>query len=75
MEGKPCGGLCDFYDKVIYLDPEPPDIIKLQTLIHECCHVYLEITGLTQYMNDREVESFCQLNSYFIMQFTRSFKK
>jgi len=72
---KVVGGLCDFHSQIIYLNPDASDTQLFVTFLHECCHVFLEITGMSQYMNKREVEMFCQTNAYFVMQFIRGFKK
>ena len=67
-EGKHVEGLCMFDEETILIYDSGNLKTMFITFLHECCHVFLEITGMTQYMNKREIEMFCQKNSYFIYQ-------
>jgi Zn-dependent peptidase ImmA (M78 family) len=59
--GQACLGLCNYDEKVIYLEKNQSDEMKYDTLVHECTHFMLELTGISQKLNDSENEIFCQL--------------
>ena len=63
--GQPCLGLCSYDDKTIYLEETQPDHTKMETLIHEATHYFLELTGISQKLSDSENEIYCQLFSAF----------
>lgn len=59
--GQPCLGLCNYDEKIIYLEKEQSDEMKYDTLLHEIHHFYLEFTGFSQKMSDAENEIACQM--------------
>jgi Zn-dependent peptidase ImmA (M78 family) len=59
--GHQCLGLCNYDEKVIYLESEQNPEMKLDTLVHEATHFMLELTGISQKISDSENEIFCQL--------------
>jgi Zn-dependent peptidase ImmA (M78 family) len=63
--GEPCLGLCDYDNKIIYLEKNQSPQMKHDTLIHEMTHFFLELTGLSQKLSDSENEIYCQLITAF----------
>jgi hypothetical protein len=63
--GQPCLGLCDYIERVIYIEKDQPDRLKYETLCHEATHFFLEITGLSQKISESENEIYCQLITQF----------
>jgi len=59
--GEPCLGLCDYDNKVIYLEKNQLAQMKHDTLVHESVHFFLELTGLSQKLTDNENEIYSQL--------------
>lgn len=59
--GQPCLGLCNYDEKIIYLEKEQSDEMKLDTLVHEASHFFLELTGISQKLSDSENEIYCQV--------------
>lgn len=59
--GHPCLGLCNYDEKIIYLEKEQPQEMKYDTILHEIYHFYLELTGFSQKMSDSENEIACQM--------------
>ena len=59
--GEPCLGLCDYDNKIIYLEKEQSPETKRDTLVHEATHFFLELTGLSQKLTENENEIYCQL--------------
>lgn len=59
--GQPCLGLCNYDEKVIYLEKEQSDEMKLDTLVHESSHFFLELTGISQKLSESENEIYCQV--------------
>lgn len=63
--GQPCLGLCSYDEKVIYLEKDQSDEMKMDTLIHEATHFFLELTGISQKLSDSENEIYCQVITAF----------
>lgn len=63
--GEACLGLCDYDNKIIYLEKNQSPQMKNDTLIHEMSHFFLELTGLSQKLSDSENEIYCQLITAF----------
>lgn len=59
--GQPCLGLCNYDEKVIYLEKEQSDEMKLDKLVHEASHFFLELTGISQKLSESENEIYCQV--------------
>jgi len=64
-DGNPCIGLCDCEKKILYVEKNLPEDVKLETLVHECVHYFLELTGIAQKLTESETEIYCQLFSAF----------
>lgn len=60
-DGRPCLGLCDYDNKIIYIEKDQPEHTKMETLLHEIQHYFLELSGFSQKMSDAENEISCQL--------------
>jgi len=58
-------GLCDYNALTIFIESSQSDISKRQTLIHECGHAWLIITGADQRLSESENEMHCQLLTAF----------
>jgi DNA-dependent RNA polymerase auxiliary subunit epsilon len=58
-------GLCDNNTRTIYLEKDQDEHIKKETLLHECVHALLFITGIDQKLSDGENEVYCQLFTAF----------
>lgn len=63
--GQPCLGLCNYDEKIIYLEKNQSDEMKTDTLIHEATHFFLELSGISQKLSDSENEMYCQLVTAF----------
>jgi Zn-dependent peptidase ImmA (M78 family) len=63
--GTPCLGLCNYDEKVIYLEKNQSEEMKKDTLCHEAAHFFLELTGISQKLSDSENEIHCQLITAF----------
>lgn len=63
--GQPCLGLCDNQNKIIYLEKDQDEQTKKETLIHECYHALLSISGIDQKLSEAENEIHCQLATAF----------
>jgi Zn-dependent peptidase ImmA (M78 family) len=61
----PILGLCDYTAQTIYIEKNQSDESKRQTLVHECCHAMLIITGMDQKLSESENEMYCQLLTAF----------
>jgi Zn-dependent peptidase ImmA (M78 family) len=59
--GDPVLGLCDYDKKVIYLEKDISDQTKIETLVHEATHFFLELTGISQKISASENEMYSQL--------------
>lgn len=60
-EGRALLGLCDYDNKIIYIEKDQKESTKRETLLHEIYHFHLELTGFSQKMSDSENEVACQL--------------
>lgn len=60
-KGEPCLGLCDYDSKVIYLEKNQEHQSKVETLVHEATHFFLELTGISQKLDEDTNEMYCQL--------------
>lgn len=60
-EGKDCIGLCDYNSKIIYLEKDQTHTEKIETLVHEATHFFLELTGISQKIDEDSCEIYCQL--------------
>jgi hypothetical protein len=58
---QPCLGLCDYDNKTIYLEKNQPQQSKVETLVHEATHFFLELTGISQKLDIDTNEMYCQL--------------
>lgn len=67
VDGKESGGSIDFSTNVIEIDTtmSTPNCIK--ALLHETCHIALDVSGLDQTLTKMEVEVVCQTmaNTYY----------
>lgn len=63
--GEPCLGLCDYDNKIIYLEKNQSPQMKHDTLCHEMTHYFLELTGISQKISESEGEMYCQLITAF----------
>jgi len=57
----PVLGLCDYDNKTIYIEKNQTQEQKIDTLVHELGHYFLELTGISQKISDSENEIYCQL--------------
>lgn len=71
---QPCLGLCDYSNKVIYLEKLQTDEDKLDTLVHESSHAMLAISGVDQKLTDSENEIMCQLFTALFNDLSKSLK-
>lgn len=60
-KGEPCLGLCDYDNRIIYLEKNQSPRMKKDTLRHEATHYFLELTGISQKLTDSENEIYAQL--------------
>lgn len=58
---------------LIAKDQTPRD--KFETACHESAHSYLTQLGFDQTMNEREVESFCQIMTMFAVDIIQGFNR
>jgi Zn-dependent peptidase ImmA (M78 family) len=58
---QPCLGLCDYDNKIIYLEKDQSEQSKVETLVHEATHFFLELTGISQKLDEDSNEMYCQL--------------
>lgn len=65
FQGQPCLGLCDNLNKIIYLEKDQDEQTKKETIIHECFHALLFISGIDQKLTEAENEIYCQLATAF----------
>jgi Zn-dependent peptidase ImmA (M78 family) len=63
--GQTCLGLCDNTSRIIYLEKEQDDQTKKETLLHECVHALLFISGFDQRLSESENEVYCQIFTAF----------
>lgn len=63
----PCLGLCDYDNKIIYLEKNQSESTKRDTLCHEAVHFMLELTGISQKLSDSENELYSQLFTALFM--------
>lgn len=63
--GHPCLGLCDYDNKIIYLEKNQSPHMKKDTLCHEAVHFFLELSGISQKLSDSENEIYAQLITAF----------
>lgn len=63
--GQPCLGLCNYDEKVIYLEKNQSEQMKYETLMHEATHFLLELSGISQKLSDGENEIYCQVFTAF----------
>jgi Zn-dependent peptidase ImmA (M78 family) len=61
FQGEPCLGLCDYDNRIIYLEQNQSPQCMKDTLCHEAVHFFLILCGMDQRMSDSEVEMYCQL--------------
>lgn len=59
--GEPCLGLCDYDNRIIYLEKNQSPRMKKDTLRHEAIHFFLELTGISQKLSESENEVYSQL--------------
>lgn len=59
-------GLCDYDNLTIYLEKKQSAKSKRQTLIHECCHGLLCISGIDQRLSESENEMYSQIFTAFV---------
>jgi len=64
-DGKRCLGLCDYDNRIIYLEKDQSEEMMLDTLLHELQHFFLEFSGFSQKMSESENEVSCQLFTAF----------
>lgn len=72
--GQSCYGLCDNINKIIYLEKDQDDQTKKETLLHECVHGMLFITGIDQKLSEGENEVYCQLFTAFYHDMEKALK-
>jgi Zn-dependent peptidase ImmA (M78 family) len=73
-EGKPCLGLCDYTDKIIYLEKNQDYHSKVETLVHEATHFFLELTGISQKLDEDSNEIYCQLITALFVDLKKDLK-
>lgn len=56
-----CLGLCDYDNRIIYLEKNQEHRSKVETLVHEATHFFLELTGISQKLDIDTNEMYCQL--------------
>lgn len=59
-EGEQCLGLCDYDNRIIYLEAEQSEESKRAVLSHEALHYFLILLGIDQRLSESEVEIYCQ---------------
>lgn len=65
-QGLPCLGLCNYDEKVIYLEKNQSEQMKYETLVHEATHFLLELSGISQKLSEGENEIYAQIFTAFI---------
>ncbi len=64
-QGQPCLGLCDYNKETLFIEKAQSLKSKRATLIHECCHAMLIISGIDQKLSEGENEIYAQLFTAF----------
>lgn len=67
-------GLYDHYNKRILIDKNLKEDDKFLTICHEMAHAYLVLLGVSQTLNERELEAVCNIMAMFVEDVLRSFK-
>jgi hypothetical protein len=67
VDGKESGGSIDFSTNVIEIDTTMTEANSIKALLHEVCHVALDVSGIDQTLTKMEVEIICQTmaNTYY----------
>jgi hypothetical protein len=67
VDGKESGGSIDFSSNVIEIDTLMTDTNCIKALLHEVCHIALDVSGIDQTLSKMEVEIICQTmaNTYY----------
>jgi hypothetical protein len=65
-QGEPVLGLCDYDNRVIYLEKNQSQRQLYDTYVHEATHYFLTLCGMDQRMSEGEVEMYCQLMTAFV---------
>ena len=71
----PLWGLCDYDDRIIFLEKDQMENAKFSVLVHEACHAWMILCGIDQKMNERETEVHCQLVAAFVEDVVRAFSE
>jgi hypothetical protein len=64
-QGTPVLGLIDYDAAIIYLEKQQTPAVMRATLIHECAHGLMIISGMDQRLSESENEMYCQLLTAF----------
>lgn len=73
-KNEPCLGLCDYDGKVIYLEKGQEYQSKVETLVHEATHFFLELTGISQKLDEDTNEMYCQLITALFVDLKKDLK-
>jgi hypothetical protein len=67
VDGKEAGGSIDFTENIIEIDTTMSTANSIKALLHETCHIALDVSGLDQTLTKMEVEVVCQTmaNTYY----------
>jgi Zn-dependent peptidase ImmA (M78 family) len=59
--GEDLAGECDYNKKTILINKDQTHEEKCDTLVHEATHFFLELTGISQKIDENTSEVYCQL--------------
>lgn len=59
--GEELSGECDYNKKIIFIQKNQGHEEKIETLVHEATHFFLEFTGISQKIDENTAEVYCQL--------------
>ena len=67
VDGKESGGSVDFTNNEIEIDTTMSEANSIKALLHETCHIGLDVSGIDQTLTKMEVEIICQTmaNTYY----------
>ena len=67
VDGKEAGGSIDFTNNIIEIDTTMSTANSIKALLHEVCHIALDVSGIDQTLTKMEVEIICQImaNTYY----------
>lgn len=68
-------GLYEHSNRRMLINPDQNEQDKFETICHEAAHSYLTQLGIDQTLNEREIESACQIMTMFAVDIIKGFSK